>query len=175
VNILTGFAGRRWRQSCDLARWLARRWPGVLAVLAVYAAGLHCLGLNLTASLPYTLVWIEHGRQPVGGELMIYRFAGQPLPRYGYIDGARFFKRVGGMPGEAIRVVGRDVFVGERHIGWAKARTRDGQALAPIAAGTIPAGYYFAQSDSVDSFDSRYAQSGLVAADRVIGVARVLF
>jgi len=44
-----------------------------------------------------------------------------------------------------------------------------------IAAGTIPSGAYFAQSDSVDSFDSRYAQSGLVRTDQVIGVAHVIF
>ena len=62
-----------------------------------------------------------------------------------------------------------------RLIGQAKQFTRTGESLDLIAAGTIPSGAYFAQSDSVDSFDSRYAQSGLVRTDQVIGVAHVIF
>jgi conjugal transfer pilin signal peptidase TrbI len=172
---MRGFVRRRLAECASLVQCLIRHWPITGAILLIYALAQHWLMVNWTPSLPYRLVWIEYGRLPGRGDLMVYRFTGKPLPRYGYVAGVRFFKRVGGIAGEAIRVDGRNVFVGDRPIGTAKPTTHDGQRLDPIAAGTIPAGYYFAQSDSLDSFDSRYAQSGLVAADAVVGVAHVIF
>ena len=143
-------------------------------VFAVYGVGQHGLFVNGSDSLPYRLVWLDYHAIPVQGDLMVYRFAGQPFQRQ-TLHGLRLFKRVAGLPGDAITVVDRQVSVAGVPIGLAKKYTRHGEALTPIAAGRIPDGYLFAHSDSVDSFDSRYAECGLVAVDQVLGVAHVLF
>jgi conjugal transfer pilin signal peptidase TrbI len=82
---------------------------------------------------------------------------------------------VGGVAGDLITVDDREVSVSGRRIGYAKVRTRAGEPLMTIAPGIIPPDHYFAQSDSLDSFDSRYAQCGLVRTDQVLGVAHVIF
>lgn len=177
------FLVRRGQECGALGQWLLRYWFVALPVLALYAVAQHFLFVNLTPSLPYRLVWLEYGAQPARGDLVVYRYAGTPLPGYGYLDGVRFFKRVAGLPGDVIAVRDRVVTVAagaddsrsEIEIGYAKPHTASGVALEPIAAGTIPAGHLFAQSDSPDSFDSRYASSGLVPIERVIGVAHVIF
>lgn len=166
---------RRIEQSIALGRWVLGHWFVVLPVLAGYAWLQHGLFVNLTPSLPYTLVWLERGTVPGKGDLIVFEYAGEPVPGLGYMDGVRFFKRVAGLEGDRIIVRDQIVQVGEVVIGHAKTHTRDGQPLAPIAPGVIPKGYLFAQSDSPDSFDSRYASAGLVPMERVLGVAHPIF
>src|ERR1035437_2275829 len=153
-----------------------RRQIALATVFTIlYAAGLHWLGFNWTSSMPYHMVWIEYGKQPALGDLIIYHYTGTPLPAYGYINGVRFFKRAAGLAGDEIRVEGREVFVRGQSIGVAKSKTSDGQTLDLVKPGAIPTGFVFAQGESTDAFDSRYAQRGLVPADRIIGVAHVIF
>ena len=169
-----GFLARRRAECGVLALWLRRHWIVALAVAAGYGAAQHWLYVNWTDSLLYRLVWIEYGAQPTLGDLMVYRFDGRPFHDED-LSGVRFLKRVGGVVGERIVVDDGFVYVGGRSIGMAKRRTRTGERLNPIAGGIIPAGRYFAQSDSIESVDSRYAQCGLVEARQVIGVAHVVF
>lgn len=170
-----GFMQRRFAEWRDLARFLRRHWIISTVVLLLYLAAKHWLWVNVTPSLPYRLVWLEYGAQPQRGDLMVFRFSGEPLPGMGYVDGVPFFKRVAGLPGDRIEVVERVVSVAGVRVGYAKPHTREGQRLDPIAAGVVPEGYLFGQADSDDSFDSRYAQSGLVPMTRVVGVAHVIF
>lgn len=170
-----GFLQRRVAEWRDLAGFLRRHWIATALVLLLYAAAKHWLWVNISPSLPHHLVWLDYGATPQRGELMLYRFAGESLPELGPLDALPLFKRVAGLPGDGIRVEGRTVEVGGVRIGYAKPRSLRGTALDPIAPGVIPEGYLFAQGDSPDSFDSRYAQSGLVPIDRVIGVAHVIF
>ena len=166
---------RRFAEWRDLASFLRRHWIISTVVLVLYLAAKHWLWVNVTPSLPYRLVWLEYGAQPQRGDLMVFRFSGEPLPGMGYVDGVPFFKRVAGLPGDRIEVVARIVSVAGVRVGYAKPHTREGQRLDPIAAGVVPEGYLFGQADSDDSFDSRYAQSGLVPMTRVVGVAHVIF
>ena len=170
-----GFMQRRFAEWRDLARFLRRHWIISTVVLVLYLAAKHWLWVNVTPSLPYRLVWLEYGAQPQRGDLMVFRFSGEPLPGMGYVDGVPFFKRVAGLPGDRIEVEARVVSVAGVRVGYAKPHTREGQRLDPIAAGVVPEGYLFGQADSDDSFDSRYAQSGLVPMTRVVGVAHVIF
>lgn len=172
---MSEFLVRRFCECRDLAIFLRRHWLVTLAVLVLYAAAKYWLWVNLSPSLPYHLVWLERGASPARGELMIYRFAGEPLPGLGPLDRMPFFKRVAGLPGDPIRVEDRVVSVAGIRIGYAKRRTHAGLPLDPLPSGVIPEGYLFAQGESRDSFDSRYAQSGLVSQDRVLGVAHVIF
>ena len=70
---------------------------------------------------------------------------------------------------------GRVVAINGVPVGVAKTHAHDRRPLAPIAPTVIPPGYFYAQGTSSDSFDSRYAASGLVRADQVIGRAVPLF
>ncbi|OYV77812.1 MAG: conjugative transfer signal peptidase TraF, partial [Acidithiobacillus ferrivorans] len=60
-------------------------------------------------------------------------------------------------------------------VGVAKTHAYDNRPLAPITPMLIPPGYFYVQGTSPDSFDSRYAASGLVRTDQVIGRALPLF
>ena len=60
-------------------------------------------------------------------------------------------------------------------VGQAKTHTHDRQVLEPILAAEIPAGHYYVQGTSPDSFDSRYQDSGLVRAEQVVGVVVPLY
>jgi len=168
------FLAQRRVECLALSAWLRRHWVIALSVVLTYGLAQHWLYVNWTSSLPYRLVWIEYGAQPGLGDLMVYRFEGRPFHNED-LSGIRFLKRVAGVAGDRITLSDREVAVSGRLIGQAKQFTRTGESLDLIAAGTIPSGAYFAQSDSVDSFDSRYAQSGLVRTDQVIGVAHVIF
>lgn len=165
----------------DLARLLGRRWPIALAVLGLYGVAWHFLYVNLSPSLPYTLVWLESGRLPQRGELMVYRCCA-------HSDGLTpanllLFKKVAGMAGDQMYIKGRAVYVNQIFIGLAKEKASTGQTLMPILPETfgntesalIPPGFYFAQGLTNDSFDSRYRQSGLVAQSAILGVAHPIF
>ena len=60
-------------------------------------------------------------------------------------------------------------------VGLAKPFTFDRRPLSPIEPIVIPPGHFFAQGISPDSFDSRYASSGLVRFDQIIGKVKPLF
>jgi conjugal transfer pilin signal peptidase TrbI len=151
-----------------------------LLLLAVcWALAARYLGWNISPSMHEKLVYIERGVQPKNGDLVVYTFAGEGLPEQ-RLGGARFFKRVRGQAGAVITVGrGNEVFVDQVSIGFAKHATRLGVVLEPlIPAGTsltVPPGYLFVAGDTPDSFDSRYARSGLVRATAVIGIAHALF
>jgi conjugal transfer pilin signal peptidase TrbI len=163
----------------DLAQFLVRRWPVTLIVLGGYAVAWHFLFVNVSSSLPYTLVWVERGRLPLRGDLIVYRCCA-------HSDGVappnmRFFKKVAGVAGDTIEVKQRTVYVNQTQIGYAKERAATGQPLSPIVPETLPTpvtiapGFYFAQGLTADSFDSRYQQSGLVAQAAILGVAHPIF
>lgn len=176
---------RAWRRlgigMVDLARFLIRHWPVTFSILGLYGTAWHFLFVNLSPSLPYTLVWVERGRLPQRGELIVYRCCahseGLTPPNL------LLFKKVAGVAGDNIDVTGRAVYVNNQFIGIAKEKASTGQRLMPVLPGTfgnteslpIPTGFYFAQGLTADSFDSRYQQSGLVAQSAILGVAHPLF
>ena len=106
-------------------------------------AAQHYLLFNLTPSLPYSVVWLDRDRPPSRGDLIVFRFEGEELMQLR--KGQRFFKRIVGLPGDAVSVDGRRVLVNGTDVGVAKQYTRDGHRLEPIAAGVIPPGTYYVQ------------------------------
>lgn len=125
---------------------------------------------NVTPSLPYRLAWLAPlPRSLERGQFVLYRFEGAAVADYPGLVRQPFFKIVRGLPGDAVTVSGRDIFVGGEFVGRAKARAFDGRPLAPIAPVVIPPGFLFVQGLGADSFDSRYAASGLVRHDQLLG------
>lgn len=125
---------------------------------------------NWTPSLPYHVAILRPLRAPPAeGDYILYRFEGQAVHEYPGLRGQPFFKQVAGLPGQTVTVVDRQVYVDGRAMGQAKPRTFDGRPLAPIPPMVIPEGHYFVRGSSADSFDSRYAASGLVRSDQIVG------
>ncbi len=126
-------------------------------------------GVNLSESLSDWGYLVDtENTEPARGEYIQF----YPTPNRFYPSSTPFVKRVAGVPGDQVRLVGRDVFVAGRFVGRAKPAARDGRPLKPTEQGTIPAGRYFVVGDHVDSYDSRYADIGWVRRDRIRGVAR---
>jgi len=166
---------------------LRRRWYLFGAVVLIWTLALfrlfvHHMPLlpvmfNWTPSIPYRMVYVDYGaRSLLRGDLIVYRFAGQAGEKdYPGLKAQPFFKRVVGLPGDRITVVGRDVSVNGVFVGRAKTHAFDRRALEPIAPTVIPPGYLYVQGTSVDSFDSRYLSSGLVAARDVEAKVHPIF
>ena len=132
---------------------------------------------NWTPSVPYTVAVMHYGHRQAlkRGDFIIYAFDGEAQRLYPGLRTQPFFKQIGGVPGDRVTVIHRQVFVNDRNVGTAKAATFDRHPLDPIAATVIPAGHYYVQGTHPDSFDSRYSASGLVCADQVIGKVIPLF
>lgn len=132
---------------------------------------------NWTPSLAYKVAVVRYGNlQPLKqGDFIIYTFDGEAQRIYPGLRAQPFFKKISGVPGDQVTVVGRQVFVNGRGVGVAKANTFDGHPLAPIAETVIPAGQFYVQGTSPDSFDSRYRASGLIRMDQVLGKVIPLF
>ena len=126
---------------------------------------------NVTPSLPYRVAWLAPITQSTlrRGDYVLYRFEGAATADYPGLARQPFFKVIRGLPGDAVTVAERNVFVGGDFIGRAKAATFDGRPLDPIAPTIIPQGFLFVQGTSPDSFDSRSAASGLVRQGQLLG------
>jgi len=157
-----------------------QRWYLYLPLLAIWALAYARvffapvpqipLLFNLTPSLPYRVALLRAlPAAPTRGQYVLYRFDGDAQRDYPGLRGQPFFKQVTGLPGDKVAVRGRGVFVNGAWVGDAKPRTFDGRTLATIEPTVIPAGHYFVSGSSPDSFDSRYALSGLVRGDQIVG------
>ena len=106
------------------------------------------------------------GQDPRIGDRVLFEppeSVGSPVP---------YLKTVRGVPGMAV-AVGPDgtVFLDGEPVARAKAHALDGRPLEAIAPGIVPPGHFYLHADHVDSHDSRYAEIGLVAAERILGRA----
>jgi conjugal transfer pilin signal peptidase TrbI len=151
-----------------------RRWG--LAYAAALAGALwfhnhYALGLNATHSLPGTLYLIERGAPPQRGEHVAFRWAGGgPYPA-----GVTFIKVLAGQPGDTVARHGATFVVAGAALGQAKPTSRRGEPLEPGPTGTLPEGRYFVFAPHPDSLDSRYALTGWIAREQIIGRARAIF
>lgn len=172
---ITSWIARRYGDCQHLARHIARRWFVYLPLAIGYGWALAHIKVNVSHSLPYWLVYLE--RQPLTiarGDLVVFRYEGDgAFPELR--AGPPLCKRVRGVAGDRVSVDGRNVFVDAALVGLAKPRAWDGKPLEPIEPVVIPAGSYFVQGQSPDSFDSRYREQGLVRAEQILGKAHVIF
>ncbi len=182
-------SGRRltaWRGFADFLRHARRRWYLYLPVFAIWALAYVRLFVDPTPRLPVVFNWTPSLPYRVAllmpasgalrrGDYVVFAFNGEAQAAYPGLRGQPFFKIVRGLPGDAVTVTGRSVSINGEPVGIAKTHAYDHRPLDPIAATVIPPGNYYVQGTSPDSFDSRYAASGLVRADQVIGTVRPLF
>jgi conjugal transfer pilin signal peptidase TrbI len=125
---------------------------------------------NVTPSLPYWIVAIDYtARNPQRGDYIVYSFEGEAIQQFPGLRRQPLFKQVAGMPGDVVTVTARHVYVNGREVGFAKTHTITRLPLQPISPTVIPQGYYYVAGQNPDSFDSRYAISGLVARRQILG------
>lgn len=165
---------------------MRRRWYVFLPILGIWTLAYARLFLdatprvpllfNWTPSLPCKVAWLWRAPSRLQrGDFIVFSFDGEAKQQYPGLRGQPFFKVVRGLPGDSITVADRVVRVNGEVVGHAKTHTHDRRPLAPIEAMVIPAGHYYVQGTSPDSFDSRYQASGLVRADQVVGIVTPLW
>jgi conjugal transfer pilin signal peptidase TrbI len=146
-----------------------------LAIVAAVAWGLtpwYGLTFNMSTSLPGTLYFIRKGPcRPRLGDTIAFRWHGGAT----YPAGLTFIKHVAGLPGDVVHVVGRDVWVNQTYIGYAKPLSLAGMALFPTQDGVIPPGHYFVATPNPNSLDSRYSIAGTVPQTAIVGEAYEIF
>ena len=151
---------QRWRLAYVIGMAVAIAFPTRFA-----------LGLNATPSLPYHLYLIDKHSRPTRGELVAFRWpGGGPYPA-----GVTFIKRIAGIPGDIVMHVERDFFVNGIAVGTAKRYGRVIPVLELGPTGTLPPAHYYVHAPHPDSLDSRYAMTGWISQDRIIGRAYALF
>ena len=150
----------------------ARRRRAVLAAMIALAA----LWLAAASHVHVNASWSDgawgyaafplFGQDPKPGDRVLFEppdSVASPVP---------YLKTVLGVPGMRIEVdEDRTVRLDGEPVARAKAHARDGRPLAAIAPGIVPPGHFYLHAGHVDSHDSRYAEIGLVAAERIIGRA----
>ncbi|MEW6682672.1 MAG: signal peptidase I [Nitrospirota bacterium] len=150
--------------------WAVLAWTLVLIVVGGQAAlalsGIS-IGINPTASQPYRVFIVLHGRPFGRGDLVAFRFGGS---RY-YPAGTIFVKEVKGLAGDRLEIrQDRTVRLNEAAMDAVRATDSKGRAVEPfLFEGTIPSDRHFLYSDAPNSYDSRYY--GLIAKSQIIGRA----
>ena len=156
-------------------------WPRLLRWFVVAA----CLvvGLDIASSRSGHAVAFSRSESatpavylvsPGDGHLRRGEFVYMTTPPNPYHD-ATVIKRVRGVEGDRLEVDGHVVRINGSEVGRAKPAGRRGEVLTPIASGIIPEGYIYVAGTHRDSFDSRYAEFGLVPVELVEGEADALF
>lgn len=151
------------------------KWTAAALVLMFLVRGwiidqVYRIALSKSESLETAIFFIKPiDSLPERGDYLYFTAPNNP-----YFSGPAV-KRVVGLPGDAIEIVDRDVIVGGSRIGRAKPLTRMGDPLTPVELTVVPENYVFVAGDHIDSFDSRYAEFGLVPGYLILGTGRAIF
>ena len=139
------------------------------------------ISVTLTPSVKHRVWWLSkdtshlHRGQYVLFHLHYSTLNGMAVPE-AVVDGQdiRVIKRIGCGEGEILTQKNRDFYCGNKFLGHAKERSRQGESLAAFQfSGEIPTGKVFLVGDHPDSFDSRYF--GLVEKSSYLAWARPIF
>lgn len=77
------------------------------------------------------------------------------------------FKQIVGLPGDQITIHNQHVFINGQDYGYVYDSSPSGLSLSPISEGVIPEDFVFVYATHPQSFDSRYAEFGLVAKEQL--------
>lgn len=133
------------------------------------------LAFNESDSLPGTVFLVKTGERPRCGPTTGEHVQLQ-MPRDArWYAGMRLLKVAKGCPGDTIRVDGRKVYINDWFAGTAVPALEDGTPMAIISAGVIPERHYYLWASHPSSFDSRYAEFGVVSDQQIIGTATRIF
>lgn len=130
------------------------------------------IGINATYSLPQSLfIVLKYDKNLHRGDYASFVWNGGGP----YVAGSSFLKIVKGMPGDRVTVSNRNFFINGEFVGHAKVFSKNGMPLEPGPTGIIPHNAFYMMAPHRDSLDSRYALTGWIARDRILGRAIPLF
>ncbi|CUI18204.1 Type IV conjugative transfer system signal peptidase TraF (plasmid) [Candidatus Protochlamydia naegleriophila] len=115
--------------------------------------------INTSESLPFyffTSSKIEHIQRDM------YVTIRHPLSK------SKLAKQIVGIPGDLICIENGMVHVAGKVYGEILTHSRSGSIMTPIKEGFIPEGYFFVYAMHPQSFDSRYAEFGLVQLNQLV-------
>ena len=92
-------------------------------------------------------------------------------PAASVYHGFELIKQVKGGFLDKVTLNNNAVYINNQYIGEVKRQSLIGETLEAIGELTIPENKFYVSGLSVDSFDSRYSNFGLIDADNIIGVA----
>lgn len=165
-----------------------RYWKGyVFPIVAIFVLQLFVrLDVNLTDSLPdKVFLTVKGWRSNVStGDYIAFEYQGEgkasPFPK-----GFHFVKIVAGVEGDRISMdeSTRNFYRGDfqkdeitsHYLGRAKPVSKTGQPLQAGPVGVIPADQFYVFAPHPDSLDSRYALTGWVKREHIIGKTFALF
>ncbi len=135
--------------------------------------------LGFPSCLPSYVYFLDY-RQPIRapkrGDYAVFRYPPTTLG-VGAREGQRALKLVAALPGEAVEIVGTELYL--RGVPWAYdrlwlAKSISGKTIGDFDAKyTVPEGTWFAYGTEKESLDSRYF--GPVDQSRIVGYAKPLF
>lgn len=167
--------------------WTKKQWENFftknIAFLLVLLAMLSVLSIlysmkpyweishNPTHSISKTWFVTHWHAIPDRGQLIVFKNPDQHI----YSPTSRFVKYLRGLPGDRLEILGEKVFVNGKLMALANTLGPDGKPLAPLSFnGVIPPKKYLALGTAADSFDSRYADFGLIDEEKILGTGHAL-
>lgn len=159
---------------------------GILFALGILFVGLalvaklntrYELRWNLSSSIPAHFFVVDKKQMPKKGDYIAFNYYDISNDDYkmGLLDkppAVVFIKRVAGIQGDVVTQSNREFFINGKSVGTAKKEAKNGRVLNQNPfEGQIPDGYYYVNTPHKDSYDSRYADVGLIHVSEIDGVA----
>jgi len=170
---------------------LRRRWWQLLlpiVVIGIFQIFFR-LDVNLSESLPdHVFVTMKGQTADIkSGDYIAFKWpGGGPYPQ-----GFHFIKIVLGVPGDVVSMDGernfyidkadanktnlKEVFLAGRSVGKAKTHSLKGEPLQAGLTGVIPPDHFYVYAPHPDSLDSRYAMTGWIPRDAILGKTYPIF
>jgi len=145
-------------------------WAATI-VLPLLLAQFVSISVNVTESLPQRFFIILKGASVDRGDYAAFRWHGGGP----YREGVTFVKIVAGVGGDNVEAANREYRVNGGLVGKAKTHARTGSPLDLGPTGIIPPGSYYMMATHKDSLDSRYALTGWIREEELIGRAYAIF
>ncbi len=142
----------------------------LLLPLAIYLTVKFGYAHNITESLPYKHFFVVRNSNVSKGNYILFS-----APETSKYSGMKLVKQVVGVEGDQVLVEKNQVFINWVEVGIAKSHSKFGDVLTITQELTIPRGKYYVATEHVDSYDSRYAEFGLIDEKNIIGVAYPLW
>lgn len=116
---------------------------------------------SATNSLPYNYFLELKKVTPIKGQYTVFN-----SPWYG----GKVIKEIAGVSGDVMKYDAEgNLWINDQLIGRPKEKSLDGRTLTPLEPGIIPKGFVFLKGDHERSFDSRYAEMGLIHVKNLHG------
>lgn len=77
-------------------------------------------------------------------------------------------KQIKGLPGDDLLVVAQELYLNGHNLAKIKETSSSGKKYTPISSGIISERHVFVFTSHEDSFDSRYAEFGLIPRDWIV-------